>query len=171
MKLTTENGYRLDEAQSSLIKAMRAGDEELAVFWALEMSGFYPHACWKRLGVFCAEDAPDATIQVVALWHSWSLIYERLDKKKGAWIEEDLLVAAVVRCCRAAKSFEYDALKNLIQERRAAGWRPEVADVALDCHTARGRAMGRTEGDWWRSRPAGQHGKYEEFARQKREDP
>lgn len=172
MQLLTANGYPLLECTSALIKLLRRGDEGRALFFALEIETRFPFHVWKRLRIFAAEDIgladPTAIVTVNALAESWAAIKERAPK--DVVVEQDFLVMAVLICARAPKHREVDTAKCYVLERRAKGWREPVPDFALDCHTGRGRAMGKTELGWWQDTdylPPGAFGRYEHYQRLK----
>jgi replication-associated recombination protein RarA len=180
MQLRTKGRYLLSEITSALIKCLRRGDEELALFFGLELLETFPHHFWKRMVLFCAEDVgladPDAIVRVTSLWTAYQSI--RANVGKQAHIDENLAVMALLYLARAPKHREVDAAKNWALERRERGWAPEIPLHALDVHTARGRQMGRTETDWWRDTdldpatawlPPGGFGKYEFYARLKQQ--
>jgi replication-associated recombination protein RarA len=152
-KTITKRGYKFDEVASALIKSLRRGLEEEALFWAqeIEESGYY-HYIWKRLLIFATEDIglvdPDAVVRINALAQS----YEQIKKhqQRGLPVEGDLLAMAVLYLARASKNREVDEFKNHIEKRKWGGWQPEVPDFALDVHTRRGRKEGKTEADWWK---------------------
>jgi len=128
----TKRGYMLDEVTSALIKSLRRGLEEEALFWGqeIEESGYFRYI-WKRLLIFATEDIglidPDAIVRINALAQAYDVLY----------------------LARAPKNREVDEFKNHIERRKRDGWRPEVPDFALDVHTRRGRKAGKTEADWW----------------------
>ncbi len=78
MQLLTKRKYPIGEATSALIKCLRRGDEELAMFFGLEIEETFPNHFWKRLAIFCMEDIgladPDAIVRVTALWQAYTLI-------------------------------------------------------------------------------------------------
>lgn len=137
-------GYACGEAASALQKCIRRCDEDGALFWAseLDISG-YGEYVWKRLKIMCSEDiglaepALPATIQ--GLYAMWEHQKKKNDQKH--FPERLFLVHAVLLMARAKKSRMVDNALCCYY----AGKRPkrEVPDVALDKHTARGRAMKR----------------------------
>jgi len=149
---TTKRGYPLDEVVSALIKSLRRGLEQEALFWGqeIEESGYYRYI-WKRLLIFATEDVglvdPDVIVRINSLAQSYEFI--RKNQKKGIPVEGDLLAMAVLYLARAPKNREVDEFKNHIENRKREGWQPEVPDFALDVHTRRGRFAGKTEADWW----------------------
>ncbi len=174
MQLLTKRKYQIGEATSALIKCLRRGNEELALFFGLELEETFTNHFWKRLAIFCTEDVgladPDAIVRVNALWDSHARIKEA--QGKGREVEQDIAVMAILYLCRAPKAREVDTAKNWAMERRAKGFKPEVPDYALDCHTQRGKQAGKTELDWWLDDawlPEGGYGKYEHYARLKQQ--
>ncbi len=172
-KLITRGGYPFDEVTSALIKTLRRGHEQEALFWGLELLESFPGALWKRLAIFAAEDVgladPRTSVLIDALWGSW----ERIRKIQGKRpVDADLAVMGLLYLCRAPKSREVDAAKNWMLDRRQEGYRPEIPPEALDVHTTRGRQDGKTDLDWWRDDawlPPGGYGKYEWYARLKQQ--
>ena len=174
MQLMTKGRYLLSEATSALIKSLRRGDEGLALFFAQELEESFPNHLWKRLAIFTTEDVgladPDAVVRINALWEIYTKIREQQGKARE--VEGDILAMAVLLLCRVRKGREVDAAKNEMFERRAKGFKPPIPSYALDVHTQRGRAMGRTVPDWWNDDawlPAGGYGKYEFYARLKQQ--
>lgn len=174
MRLTTKGGYPIDECTSALIKVLRRSDEELALFFGLELAERFPEHTWKRLTIFAAEDVgladPQAIVVVTSLWDAWARIKKLQGKARV--VEGDLLVMALLICCRAPKSKEADTAKNWMEERRQRGFKPAVPPYSLNSHTARGKIAGKTDTDWWRDDawlPPGGYGKYEFYARLKQQ--
>ncbi len=102
---------------------------------------------------------------MTSCWTAWERIHART--AKGRIVDRDLIGLAVLGLCRSAKSKEVDAAMNMVVERRERGWHLEVPREALDLHTQRGRAMGKTVVDWWQDTawlPPGGHGKYAGYA-------
>jgi hypothetical protein len=146
----TRRDIPFDEAASTLQKAIRRGQTELAVRMALELadSGFDAYV-WRRLFVICSEDVGLAEPQLPATVWALSQMYERLRVKRGTGGDTTLfLTHAVMLLARAKKSRMVDhALMALAAEEEP----PEVPDVALDKHTKRGRQMGRGWPHFWES--------------------
>jgi replication-associated recombination protein RarA len=152
-KNITKRGYMLDEVTSALIKSLRRGLEEEALFWGqeIEESGYYRYI-WKRLRIFATEDIglidPDAIVRINALAQAYETIKKNQNKKIP--VEGDLLAMAILYLARAPKNREVDEFKNHIERRKREGWMPEIPCYALDVHTRRGRKAGKTEADWWK---------------------
>jgi replication-associated recombination protein RarA len=138
---TTPGGYAADEASSSIQKAIRRSDERRALHFVAELErGGYGAFLWRRLALIASEDIgpanPGAAIAVAALRSSWEA-----DRKAKGSNGPMFLVHATLLLCRSAKS-------RVVDDAFVWAWeaeRPplEVADEALDRHTARGRRMGR----------------------------
>ncbi len=150
-KGTTVNGYRFDEVASAFHKEIRRGDEEMALFWGLELYETAQYYFWKRVLIQVAEDiglaSPETVREVVSLAQAWEMA------KKASWgVDPQHVVMAIILMARAPKSNEVDDAKNFIIERRKKGWRPAVPDYAVDGHTAKGKAMGRDDAFWYAER-------------------
>lgn len=143
--LRTVNGYDFWEASSAFQKAIRRGDEEEALYWAVEFydqGGSLTSYCWNRMFVMTSEDIglanPQLPQQIVAL-HS---IFEHFKKGKNAHEPEKLhFIHAVLLLVRSPKSRLVDwALIDAFKNHKPGR---EVPDYALDKHTRRGKALGR----------------------------
>lgn len=149
-RLITRGNYPMDEVASALQKTIRRGREEEALFWALELESSYPVYVWKRLMIIACEDIgmanPQAAILVQSLWAGYEAIRKSSATKH---VDEDVLTFAVLYLCRSLKNREVDEFKNAVAGARDKGLKLEVPDYALDMHTQRGRAMGRTIKDFW----------------------
>jgi replication-associated recombination protein RarA len=139
----TVNGHLAWEVVSALQKAVRRGNLDDAIYWAvdLDLSGFADWL-WGRIKVIVSEDigpgTPMLPVQVDTL-HRW---WQESKKKQGHPYERLHLVHAIVLCCRATKSrLVPNALLVHYMEHEAQ--RREIPDYALDMHTARGKRQGR----------------------------
>jgi hypothetical protein len=150
-QLKTHGGYLAGEVTSALQKSIRRGDERGAVFWAseLDLSGYGKYV-WKRLKIIASEDIgpaePELPAQIRALFENWKEIRAE-ESKFPPWDTNAMLFLthAVILMARARKS---RAVDNALAVMYTAD-RPhlEIPDYALDGHTARGRAMARSEHD------------------------
>ena len=144
--LRTRRGFALDEVVSALQKAIRRGQEEDAVYWALELADSgYAQYVFRRLLVITSEDVglaePTMPATIHAL-HQNALTLEA--KRKGSGRLP--LVHAVLLLSRAKKSRIVDhALIAFSADETVR----EIPAAALDKHTKRGRAMGRGWEDFW----------------------
>jgi len=159
-KPVTKGGYPLDEVISAMHKEIRLGNEEMAVYWALESSTIAPGYTWKRVVIQTSEDVgladPMAVRTVVALAEGW----EFCKWLSRYFVDPEALVHAVIVLCRARKSSEVDDLKTLTELRMKKGFRPSIPDYAVDAHTERGR-KNKKKDDW---------GEFYEFRKQYLED-
>ena len=150
--LITKNGYPLDEVASALQKCIRRGWEDQALFWALELAEGFDEYLWKRLMVIASEDIGIAdnfaAVLVQSLYQSAQVVGSKPKKNE---LKDYLQIShAVLYMCRTQKTRYVDLLGCYVIERRRQGWRPEVPEVAVDCHTARGRGMGKSGIDFCR---------------------
>lgn len=142
----TVRGFEMGEVTSALQKAIRRGDEDGALTWAVEIdqSGFGA-MLWSRLTVITSEDVgiawPEGPAVIEALHQAW----KRMKVTKSRHHPERLqIVHAVLLLCRAPKSrICNDAVWATYGHEQPLA--SEIPDYALDSHTARGRAMGRGE--------------------------
>ena len=127
----------------------------------------------KQRVLFCAEDMgladPDAIVLVNAVWSAYQHIPDNLGKQGP--IDEKLAVEALLYLAHAPKHGGVDTAKNWMLERRANAFKSVIPDYTPDCHTQRGKHLGKTELDWWNDDawlPACGYGKYEFDGRLKR---
>lgn len=149
--LLTVKGYDFGEVASALQKALRRGEEEAALFWAVELdeSG-YAEYLWKRLRIICSEDVgpaePHLPATLRALYESWRELKAKADDKHRP--ERLFIVHAIILLARARKSRLVDwAL--IVAYGEHGGRTPEIPDVALDKHTGRGQRLGRGWGHFF----------------------
>jgi replication-associated recombination protein RarA len=144
MKLQTKKGYGFFEATSAFQKAIRLGDEETALYFAVEFfNSGYDNYLWRRMKIIVSEDigiaAPTMISDIQALFVSY---YEQKEDKKENRPERLFLVHAVVMLCRAPKSRLIDWLMiSLWREHETVHM--EVPDYAFDMHNVKGKQMGR----------------------------
>lgn len=135
MQPSTLNNYDFYEVLSSLQKEIRRGNEENALFWALELESstkIYKKALWNRLRVIASEDIGIANILMPILIDTLNRAY---DAK-----QELLFVAhAVLALCRSPKSRIVDDFCIVVQRIKHL----DIPDYALDMHTFRGQLKNR----------------------------
>ena len=154
MELKTYSGYNLYDMSSMLQKAIRRGDVFHASFAAKEMHVKYREYLWRRLLTVSAEDCYGImTKEIVALWEADQIIN---GNKCKSWI---FIAKAVTLLCMARKNRDADYVclnfmcpdKELSPEEISEfGWDglPEsvtVPDWVYDCHTRKGKMMGKTK--------------------------
>ena len=145
-QLKTINGYDFFEASSAFQKSIRRGEEDEAMFWMVEFhnSGYVKYL-WKRIIIIASEDIglgdPDVIVRIMALKQS----YDYLIREKNTHNAESLpFIQAVLTLIRAKKS-------RFVDLSYAVYWRKHsdqsgvktIPDHALDCHTRKGKIMGR----------------------------
>lgn len=137
----THRGNDAYQVVSCVQKMIRRGQEEEAIFWALELdqSGFTAWV-WKRLLVIGSEDVGLADSTAVLLTHSLYRAWKDEREKDKQATGGLFLVHAVIVLARAKKSRIADSAYIALGD--AAPPRP-VPDIALDLHCRAGQRMGR----------------------------
>ncbi len=166
---TTKNGYGMYEMSSMIQKAIRRCDIPHAAYAANELSVNYRKYLWKRLLTVSAEDCYGImTKEIVALQQADE--YVNAKAKPGA--TNDLFIAkAVVLLCMARKNRDADYVAcnfmwgdrpltdqeyeefvdyKIVEELKAKD-RFDIPGYVYDVHTARGRARGATQMDFFRT--------------------
>lgn len=131
---------RMYEATSALQKEIRRGNEENALYWALELEQLNPSLLWNRLKVIASEDISIAhpfIVLVIEILHKWYLEF-RGKNESGLF-----LAHAILALCRSPKSRITDEFLEVVKGERKEGKKLEIPDYAIDMHTARGKAKGR----------------------------
>ena len=144
-QLTTEKGSALPDVASTIQKAIRRGDEDTALYFAVELyNSKYDEYLWRRLRVISSEDIGMAeplmpgTIQ--ALYSAYvDFKKKRTDNQRPS--ERMFLLHAVLLLCRAKKSRLLDWVTIAVF--REHDTPREIPEYAYDKHTQKGRKMGR----------------------------
>ena len=142
-ELRVVGDYQFDEVTSALQKMIRRNQEYEACYWAmiLHKSGYYKYV-WKRLAVIASEDIglanPMAPVVVQALRGNYDMA---VDSKSRQWGDGELFLChAIMYLCRSVKTRETDSLMCLLTGEFEKGLRLEIPEIALDPHTAVGKA-------------------------------
>jgi replication-associated recombination protein RarA len=144
-EMRTSKGYCFFEASSTLQKAIRRGEEDVAMYFAVELfNSNYGEYVWKRLKIMSSEDIGLAEPLMPAVIQSlYQMFVDQAKKKDEKHQPERLfLTQAVLTLCRARKS-------RLIDWTLLAYWNEHpnrsmaIPDYAFDKHNQKGRAMGR----------------------------
>jgi hypothetical protein len=154
---TEKNGYFLDEVISALTKEIRRGNEDAALYWALELvQGGFAKYFWTRMSVLVAEEIGLADPFATVFLNACAQCYERRIKK---WSEgphtTELVGQLILYLCRVPKSHEAAMAAYAVEEERNAGRRDPVPEYAVDMHTRAGRekmareGMGKKETALW----------------------
>lgn len=154
-KPKTTNGYALDEVASTIQKSIRRGDEETALFFALELFPRYAGYAFRRLSVIAVEDieSPMAIVYVDAMAQSF---FRNNDKKKAEEYKNRIFITkAVLALCRETKSREADHAQAFIDQKIKGGKLPRIPEYAFDVHTKKGRMSGQTKGDFFKDEQEG----------------
>jgi replication-associated recombination protein RarA len=143
--MQTQKGYEFFEVSSAFQKSIRRGDEDVALFMAVELenSNFGEYA-WKRMRIIASEDVGLAEPLMPANIHALYEMYKEQKKKKDdkSGSERLFLIHAVLLLCRARKSRLVDwAIIALWKEHPKR--RLDIPDYAYDKHNQKGRSMGR----------------------------
>lgn len=145
----TKNDYPLDEVASTIQKAIRRGDEETALFFALELFPFYAKYAWKRLQVVSVEDIENPNAAVVINSMRDAFFWNNEGKKAEEYLNRIFITKAVLYLCREVKSREADHAQKHIDNIHKSGKLLPIPDYATDVHTKRGRRMGKTKGGFF----------------------
>ena len=162
MELRTKRGYDFYETSSAMQKAIRRNDPKVAGYFALELwhSGYRDYV-WKRLFTISAEDCGGIiTTEIEALWQGHQLVNNKAKEPKG----RIFVSKAVMLLCSWEKNRDSDHLQNYIYDKKINMSDNEIetfmTDVrdnpiniptySYDCHTIRGKKMGRTKADFFK---------------------
>ena len=166
MRFLTKRGYEFGEVSSAMQKAIRRGDTRLAGYWALELwASGYGNYVWKRLLTVSAEDCWGIlTQEVKALHESYALVNANVPAKQAKG--RIFISKAVILLCAAKKSRDADHLQNFVYDQMAGvdadklagdllkAGREKIPDYAFDCHTQKGRKMGKSKAEFFRDEQA-----------------
>lgn len=161
--LRTQRGYDFYEVASSLQKAIRRGDTEVAGYMALELFPRYAEYCWKRLLTVSAEDCYGViTKEITALYDAFHIVNKG---KSGDRLGGRVFISkAVILLCTQPHNRDADLLSNFIYDKKR-GLTDEqieayfeevrkepmkIPEYTYDVHTRKGKAMGKTKEDFFR---------------------
>jgi hypothetical protein len=138
----------------------------MAGYFAIELfESNYRDYTWRRLLTISAEDCWGViTHEVEALYRAWQAI-DKAKPKQGAgriFVAKAVILLSQARKCRDADHLTnliYDpnavddaAVENLLKEAAAdipPGDKVPLPSYAFDCHTSRGRKLGKTKADFF----------------------
>lgn len=145
----TQGSYELGEVISALQKEIRRGEEEGAMYWALELVPQYEAYLWRRLVVIANEDIgiaePTIFVTVSVLRDQYFEFRERGRNGTARLI----LANVILTMCRARKSRISDHFQRTMVDAWLNGEKRPIPDYALDKHTKRGRNAGRRDASFW----------------------
>ncbi len=149
--IKTKKGYEFFEVSSAFQKAVRRGDEDVALYFAVELfNSGYDEYLWKRIKIICSEDIGLAEMTMPIVVQALYRMYVDQKKKNDAKHQPEklFLIHAVLLLVRARKSRLVDwaliAAFDFNQKNRM-----EIPDYAYDKHNRKGRAMGRGLKHFW----------------------
>ena len=158
MEIKTQRGYDFYEVASALQKSIRRADVKLAGYMALELFPRYAEYCWKRLLTISAEDCHGLiTQEIKSLYDAFWVINKG---KKGDDLKGRIFISkAVIILCTCKHNRDADLLSNYIYDKQALisdeeienlmtevrKEHMEVPNYVYDCHTIRGKKMGKTK--------------------------
>lgn len=148
LTIFTSTGYQLLEVISALQKEIRRGNEEAAMYWALELVPQFEQYLWRRLIVIVNEDIGIANPSLLQLVPTQRDVYMDFRSEGRDGSARLALANAILLMCRSQKSRVADHFQCAVNQDRLHGKRLEVPDYALDKHTARGRQRGRDTEHW-----------------------
>ena len=141
-QLKTINNLDFYEVSSTFQKAIRRGEEQLAIQCAAELkkSNFAGYV-WKRLRIIVSEDIglaePYLPLTINALHDTYNDLKKSNDKHEPENLQ---LIHAVILCCRAKKSRLIDWATVYVFRTNE---KITIPDYAYDMHTRKGRKLGR----------------------------
>lgn len=145
-EVKTRNGYDFFEVSSAFQKSVRRGEEEEAMFWAVELlQSNYSKYVWKRMVIMASEDVglgdPDCSVRIMAL----KQMYDFLDKEEPKKLNKRLpFIQAVLTLVHAKKSRYVDLCHSVYWKYHNDNvGKKQVPDYALDMHTRKGKKMDR----------------------------
>ena len=147
----TAKGYDFFEVSSAFQKAIRRGDEETAMYFAVELyNSGYDEYLWKRMKIITSEDVGLAEPGLPSTIAALSSMYQEQKKKKDEKHKPErlFLVHAVLLLVRARKSRLVDWSIVTYWNEHETTHLP-IPDYAFDKHTKTGRAMGRAMTHFW----------------------
>jgi len=148
MNPPTQNGYPLLEVASALQKTIRRGDEEQAMYWALELVPRFEQYLWRRLVVIVNEDIGLANPALLSLVPTQRAVYFEFREQGKDGTARLALANAILLMCRSPKSRLSDHFQCAVNQDRLHGQHREIPDYALDKHTGRGRNLKRGVAHW-----------------------
>lgn len=141
----TKKGLDFYEVSSAFQKAIRRGEEEVAMRMGEELfdSGFGEY-CWKRMKIITSEDVGLAEPNMPAvIWSLYQMYQEQVKKHDTKHCPERLyLYHAIILLARAKKSRYIDWALTYIRETNKK-MELVIPDYAYDMHTIKGKSLGR----------------------------
>lgn len=154
-QLTTLNGYNMYDMASMYQKAIRRCDIPRAAFAANELFDKFNSYLWRRTLIISAEDCSGViTKEIEALYRAQEVVSGNKKEKERIFISK-----AIILLCHCMKNRDADYLVcNLMNDQLKPEIDKEPMDIltdseledlkipdwVYDCHTLKGKKMGRT---------------------------
>jgi replication-associated recombination protein RarA len=147
----TYHGFSADHVISALQKEIRRGHAENAARVAYEMCITSPALedyLWHRLQIIAVEDIGFGEPQAALTIQGMATMVGSFDRNVGERKLYAVHAARYLAFCQKDRSS--DELVNLLNYAvRKGNFTLDIPDVALDMHTAQGKAMGRGRRHFW----------------------
>ena len=151
MRFQTHNNLNAFECMSAMQKYIRRGEEVEAMAFACELghtSKQMASMCMNRLIIISHEDIgladPFMIVFVDTCCRQAKEFYDA--DKIGKW--RMMIGSAIRMLCRSHKSREGDHFQAAVGVPNKEGTAPVIPDFAYDCHTRKGKQLGRGF-DFW----------------------
>jgi replication-associated recombination protein RarA len=152
-KFQTKHKFNDDEVKSALQKEIRRGNEDNAMYWALElaMEGKSSFGWLRnRLKIIAYEDIglanPEGVLQISKAIDDMDYLYN--NSSTDEW--KIVLSYIILLMCRSTKSRITDHFKTQMEfywnKISPEKLEMKIPDYALDIHTTKGNEMGRRKG-------------------------
>ena len=143
--IKTKKGYGFMPCASALQKAIRRGEEDIALYFMVELfNSGYDEYVWKRLKIITCEDVGLAEPNAPAIIHGLYEMYLDQKKKKDEKNKPERLfiTQAIIYLTRCKKSRLIDWTLITVWGEHD-GKEVKIPDYAYDKHNQEGRKMGR----------------------------
>ncbi|MBN2003927.1 MAG: hypothetical protein JXA21_11275 [Anaerolineae bacterium] len=148
MAFTEHHGYKFFDVVSALQKDIRRGNEEQAMYWALELIPRYEAYLWLRLLAILNEDVGIASPPLLAIVPELRREFFEFREAGKNGPARLVLANAILLMCRAAKCRLADHFQRAITQRFMTWEKLAIPDYARDHHTDAGKRQGRGV-DFW----------------------
>jgi len=139
---TTGNGYNMYQLLSALQKDIRRGNEEQALFWAVELEKYDYRILWNRLMVIASEDIgaanPNLPVVIETLRHHYEDALRRRNDSYRVFLTNAILILSRSKKSRVTD----DLLWKVYGEIEFGNKRLKIPEYAKDKHSGM-----RTEGN------------------------
>lgn len=148
MEIKTQGDYPLGCVISALQKEIRRGNEEMAMYWSLELIPNFEKYLWRRLVVIVNEDIGIANTELLVLVPTQEQQYFQFREEGKDGSARLCLANTILAMCRSPKSRIADHFQCAVLQDKIHSPRKPIPDYALDKHTVQGKRMGRGVQHW-----------------------